>query len=108
MKKKEDFLSEQDEDEIVSYLYHSGSYLMMGIEREGLEELQQAVKKLEPVEREIVTRKYLSREAEYTRHQEIYKDLGISIVTYKKYRLRALTKLAKELGIGSLAKEIES
>lgn len=95
---QEEFLSVENEEAIVSFLYESGIYLTLEMEREGQAELKQAMEKLEPLEAEIIARKYLSREAEYTRHQAVYKELGMSPASYKKYRLRALTKLAAELG----------
>ncbi|MFF2907673.1 hypothetical protein [Paenibacillus sp. NPDC057934] len=103
--KKEVFLSKQGETVVEKYLYESGIYITMGMEREGLAELQKAVNLLEPIEAEIITRKYLSRESDYVRHQTIYKDLGISWGTYNKTRLRALTKLGTELGIISMVME---
>ncbi|WP_238652343.1 hypothetical protein [Paenibacillus piscarius] len=93
----ENFLSVDDNEALVSFLYESGIYITLDLEREGQVELQQAMKKLEPLEAEVIARKYLSREAEYTRHQAVYKELGLSSGTYKKYRLRALTKLAAKL-----------
>lgn len=97
--KEEVFLSKQDETVVEKFLYECGMYITIGMERKGLAELQQAVNLLEPIGADIITRKYLSRESEYTRHQTIYKDLGISWGTYNKTRLRALTKLGTKLGL---------
>lgn len=96
--RKEIFLSEQDEDQLVSFLYELGMHITIGIEHDSLTDLQQAMGKLEPTGAEIITRKYLSREADYTRHQQIYKEMGLSAAHYKIHRLRALTKLSQALG----------
>jgi hypothetical protein len=93
------FLSEKDENMVINLLYEAGLYIMIGKELEGLPELPQAMKKLESIGADIILRKYLSREAEYTRHQTIYKELQMSPGTYKKHRLRALTELAVLLGL---------
>ncbi len=92
-------MSKQDEEQIVKFLYKAGIHINMEMKLKGLEELQQAVQKLEMTEAEIITRKYLARESDYTSHQAIYKDLGMSPGSYKKHRLRALTKLAGEMEI---------
>ncbi|OMD42570.1 hypothetical protein [Paenibacillus odorifer] len=106
--KNEIFLSEQDEDTVIKFLYEAGLYMTIGMDLNGLAELKQAMKKLEPTGAHIILRKYLSTESEYTRHQAIYKELQMSPGTYKKHRLRALTLLAAEMGMTAVEKESES
>lgn|GEM_PF-4367373 len=100
--KNEIFLSEQDEDTVIKFLYEAGLYMTIGMDLNGLVELKQAMKKLEPTGADIILRKYLSKESDYTSHQAIYKELGLTYYTYKKHHQRALTKLATELEIYSL------
>ncbi|MNN44996.1 hypothetical protein D3C81_1593090 [compost metagenome] len=96
---RELFLSEQDEEVIVNFLYEAGIYIAISKEHEYLIKLEDAMKKLEPTGAKIVNSKYLSSGAEYIRHQAIYKEMQMSPAIYKKHRLRALTKLAAELGL---------
>ncbi|AIQ63891.1 hypothetical protein PSTEL_13170 [Paenibacillus stellifer] len=97
--KKGDFLSKQDEELMIRYLQRAQICKTIGSGHEELKELQEALNKLDSIGANIITRKYLSREAEYTRHQAVYEALSINAVTYKKHRIQALTKLAAELGL---------
>ncbi|WP_342439972.1 hypothetical protein NSS79_15190 [Paenibacillus sp. FSL L8-0436] len=96
------------EKDVVQYL--SQIRLLLFLEKSEIKtgKVMSVVEKMPSFEREIIIRKYLAREAEYTSHQTIYKELGISTGTYKKYRMRGLTKLAAELGIISVGKENEA
>ncbi|MNW38880.1 hypothetical protein D3C74_159580 [compost metagenome] len=50
------------------------------------------------LEREVITRRYLSVNANYTSHQEIYRGMGISSPFYTKIRRSAIGKIAAEFG----------
>lgn len=106
--KQEAFLSKQEVLQVEKFLYKAGVSMIFEREFEGLAELKQTMEQLEPIGADIITRKFLSKEADYTSHQAIYKELGLTYYTYKKHQLRALTKLGIELGMSSLAKESES
>ncbi|AKG34659.1 hypothetical protein [Paenibacillus durus] len=96
---KETFLTKQNEELTERFLYEAGIYKTIGKEHEFLFKIDQALKKLEPMGADIIYRKYLSPEADYIRHQTIYKEVGLSSAMYRKHRLQALTMLAVELEI---------
>lgn len=61
--------------------------------------VMELVEKMPELEREIITRKYIDTEADYTRHYEIYQDMGISSPFYRKIRISAIAKIAAEFGL---------
>ncbi|MNJ66028.1 hypothetical protein D3C77_620720 [compost metagenome] len=51
------------------------------------------------IEKEIMTRKYIDVEAEYTTHKMVYEPMGFNKSQYIAHRNSALEKLAIKLGL---------
>lgn len=92
-------IDKETEKQVVSLL--SKVNLMIFLERSNdqVRRVLELVKKLPDLEREIMDRKYLTTEADYVRHQDIYNNMGMSSVRYTKIRLTALSKIAAEFGL---------
>lgn len=76
-------------------------HIMLTIDQsnEETELIMSVVNRLPPLEKDVIMRKHLLVEADYTTHQDIYTELGISSPTYTKIRYKALYKLGVSLGI---------
>jgi hypothetical protein len=61
------------------------------------EQVIEVVKKMEPVDQEILMRKYLHIDSDSTSHTQIYNDMGLTEAVYRNSRLRGLTNLTKEM-----------
>lgn len=95
-------IDKDTEKRVVSFLEEV--YMAVFLERsnEKVKRVLDLIERMPDLERQIITRKYIHTEAHYTRHQDIYRDMGISSALYKKIRLSALSKIAAEFGLLAL------
>lgn len=94
-------LDKEAEKRVVSFLKEVNLKLFLQRTDETVTRILEIVEKMPVMEKEVITRKYLSTEADYTRHYEIYQDMCISEGYYVKIRHRALQKIAVEFGLTS-------
>lgn len=90
-------LDKETEKRVVSFLREVYIAVFLDRSNEKVKRVLDLIEKMPELERQIVTRKYIHADAQYTRHQEIYRDMGISSALYTKIRLSALSKIAAEL-----------
>ncbi|MNK74059.1 hypothetical protein D3C87_935650 [compost metagenome] len=92
-------LDKDSEKRVVLFLKEVNLKLFLQHTDETVARILKTVEKMPAMEKKIITRKYLSTEADYTWHYEIYQDMCISDVLYKKLRIRGLQKIAAEFGL---------
>ncbi|MED5015951.1 hypothetical protein P9847_01385 [Paenibacillus chibensis] len=90
-------LDKVSEKRVVSFLREVHLALILERHDEHIKRVLDLIAKMPEMEKQIITRKYIQTEAEYTRHQEIYRDMCISDGLYRKIRLRGLQKIFDEL-----------
>lgn len=95
-------LDKEIEKKVISLLGEVNFALILERPNDTTRRVMDLVEKMPALEREIINRKYIDTEAEYTRHYEIYQDMGISEGRYVKIRREALLKIAAEFGLLTL------
>lgn len=95
-------IDKETEKRVVSFLREVHIAVFLERSNEKIKRVLDLIEKMPELEKQVITRKYIHTDAEYTRHQEIYRDMGISSGLYSKIRLSALTKIAAEFGLQSL------
>lgn len=92
-------IDKKTEKKVVSLLSEVNLALFLERSNDQLSRVLELVEKMPELEREVITRRYLSVNANYTSHQEIYRGMGISSPFYTKIRRLAIGKIAAEFGI---------
>lgn len=98
-------LDKNTEKRVVSFLREINLMLVLERHTDEVKRIKDLVERMPALEREIINRKYLDKEADYVRHYEIYRDLMISEGHYAKVRLRGLQKIAAEFGLFDAAEK---
>ncbi|SDF04835.1 hypothetical protein SAMN04488542_10563 [Fontibacillus panacisegetis] len=91
-------LDKKTEETVVSLLSEVNLALFLERSNDQVSRILELVEKMPELEREVITRRYLSVNANYTSHQEIYRGMGISSPFYTKIRRSAIGKIAAEFG----------
>lgn len=101
-------LDKKAEKKVVSLLSEVNLALFLERSNDQVNRVLELVEKMPALEREIINRKYINIEADYTRHYEIYQSMCISEGLYTRIRRRALQKIAAEFGFVSILMGKES
>ncbi|MEK5641934.1 hypothetical protein BK138_08540 [Paenibacillus rhizosphaerae] len=96
-------LDKDAEKRVVSYLRKIHLALILDRHDDQTRRVLNLIAKMPEMEKQIITRKYIQTEAEYTRHQEIYRDLCISDGLYRKIRLSGLRKIHDDLTLRGIS-----
>ncbi|WP_160045720.1 hypothetical protein [Paenibacillus sp. USDA918EY] len=96
-------LDKDAEKRVVSFLRKIHLALILERYDERIRRVLDLIEKMPEMEKQIITRKYIQTEAEYTRHQEIYQSMGISDGLYRKIRLRGLRKIYDDLKLRGIS-----
>lgn len=95
-------IDKKTEKKVISLLGEVHFTLILERPNDTTRRVMELVEKMPALEREIINRKYIDTEADYTRHYEIYRELGISEAHYTQTRRGALLKIAAEFGLLTL------